>query len=207
MRCNRPLIPGCLVAVAAASSLLAAGCGGGGSPGVASVHAAHTPAAMPTPTGALAYARCMRSHGEPGFPDPESNGEFAWYSLKSLHGGKLQLRASDEACRHLLPNGLRVTTPRQAALQTRSRVADELSFARCMRSQGLTRFPDPPARGDLTVAMVQAHGIDVYSPAVLQVVHTCLPASHGWLTAAKVREALSARSRTPHRDTSRTAGQ
>jgi hypothetical protein len=39
--------------------------------------------------------------------------------------------------------------------------------------------------------MVQAQGIDVRSPAVLRVVQACLPASHGALTAAKVREAIS----------------
>jgi hypothetical protein len=59
-----------------------------------------------------------------------------------------------------------------------------------MRSHGVTRFPDPPTQGDLTVHMVQAQGIDVHSPAVLRVVQACLPASHGALTPAKVREAL-----------------
>ena len=60
-----------------------------------------------------------------------------------------------------------------------------------MRSHGLSRFPDPAARGGLTVEMVQAQGIDVHSDAVLRVVQTCLPASHGALTPAKVRAAIS----------------
>jgi hypothetical protein len=60
-----------------------------------------------------------------------------------------------------------------------------------MRSHGVSRFPDPTAQGELTVAMVQAQGIDVHSPAVLHAVQTCLPASHGALTAAKVRAAIS----------------
>jgi hypothetical protein len=55
----------------------------------------------------------------------------------------------------------------------------------------VTRFPDPKAQGGLTVEMVQAQGIDVHSPAFLRVVHACLPASHGALTPAKVREALN----------------
>jgi hypothetical protein len=59
-----------------------------------------------------------------------------------------------------------------------------------MRSHGVARFPDPTARGDLSVEMVQAQGIDVHSAAVLRVVQTCLPASHGALTAAKVEEAI-----------------
>jgi hypothetical protein len=59
-----------------------------------------------------------------------------------------------------------------------------------MRSHGVARFPDPSAHSGLTVEMVQAQGIDVHSPAVLRVVQACLPASHGALTPAKVREAL-----------------
>jgi hypothetical protein len=39
--------------------------------------------------------------------------------------------------------------------------------------------------------MVQAQGIDVHSPAFLQAVQACLPASHGGLTAAKVRAAIN----------------
>jgi hypothetical protein len=59
-----------------------------------------------------------------------------------------------------------------------------------MRSNGVSRFPDPTARGGLSVEMVQAQGIDVHSPAILRVVQTCLPASHGALTPAMVRHAL-----------------
>jgi hypothetical protein len=60
-----------------------------------------------------------------------------------------------------------------------------------MRNHGVSRFPDPTAQGDLSVEMVQAQGIDVHSPIVLQAIQTCLPASHGGLTAAKVRAAIN----------------
>ena len=188
MRCRRLLIPACVLA-AAALSLLAAGCGGG-SPGVASVTTSRTTAA--TQTGAVAYAGCMRSHGVASFPDPSSAGDFEGVQLKSIRVGKSQLRAADTACSHLLPGGLRglVTAPQDTAQHARTQIADELSFARCMRTHGLPRFPDPTAQGGLSVAMVQAHRIDVHSPAVLRVVQACLPASHGALTRAKVREAL-----------------
>jgi hypothetical protein len=83
-----------------------------------------------------------------------------------------------------------VGPPPQSAQHTRTQIADALLFARCMRSHGVTRFPDPTAQGELSVAMVKAQGIDVHSPAVLRVVQACLPASHGALTPAKVREAL-----------------
>ncbi len=190
MRC-RPLTPISIVAVAA-FALLAAGCGGsGGSPGVASVTASTTTAAPTTTTqqGALlAFSRCMRSSGIPSFPDPQhlvgGNAKLTVHQL----GNNPRVLAAFGACNHLLPT--RGGAPQQTAQQTRTQLADELSFARCMRSRGVPRFPDPTAQGELSIAMVQAHGIDVHSPAVLQVVQVCLPASHGALTPARVREAL-----------------
>ncbi len=101
--------------------------------------------------------------------------------------GKSQVRAAEVPCGHPLPPGF---SSQEAAQQQRTRVADELSFARCMRRRGVTHFPDPTAPGGLSVEMVQAQGVDVRSPAVLRVVQTCLPASRGALTPAKVREAL-----------------
>ena len=191
MRFRSPRILTTVVA-AAAVSLLAAGCGGGGgSPGVANITSSTTGTAT-TQSGAVAYAHCMRSHGVSGFPDPNSSGTFPMIALKSVRVGKDQFRAADTGCRHLLPNGLagHLSAPQDTARQRRTQIADELSFARCMRSRGVSRFPDPTAQGDLSVAMVRAQGINVHSPAVLRVVQACLPASHGALTPVKVREAL-----------------
>jgi hypothetical protein len=81
--------------------------------------------------------------------------------------------------------------PQQSAQQTSTRVADLLSFATCMHNHGVTKFPDPTAQGELSIAMIQAQGIDLHSPAVLRIVHTCLPASHGALTPAMVAQALN----------------
>jgi hypothetical protein len=189
MRCRHPLILTAVVAVAALA-LLAAGCGGGGSQGVASVASSATAATPTTQNAALAFARCMRSHGVPSFPDPSSSGEFDKAKLRQILGtSESRVRAIQRPCFHLLPEG--GPGPRETAQQTQTRLADELSFARCMRSHGVTRFPDPTAQGELTVEMVQAQGIDVRAPAVLRVVGACLPASHGALTPAKVREALN----------------
>src|SRR4029077_3316086 len=110
-------------------------------------------------------------------------------TLQQLGVSDSQFQAAKRACNHLLPSGS--SEPQETAQQKRTRLADELSFARCMRSHGVTRFPDPTAQGDLSVEMVQAQGIDVRSPAVLHVVQACLPASHGALTPAKVRHALN----------------
>jgi len=172
----------------AAAALLAAGCGGGSSPRVASGAGSTTTAATVTPTQLLSFSQCMRSNGVPSFPDPQ---RYAGGNVKlTIHGlaGGPKLQAALNACTHLLPAG---PNSQQTAQQQRTQLADELSFARCMRGHGVARFPDPTAQGQLSVAMVQAQGIDVHSPTVLRVVQTCLPASHGGLTAAKVREAIA----------------
>jgi hypothetical protein len=188
LRWRRPLILTSVVAVVA-FSLLAAGCGGGGSPGVASV-ASSTTADTTTQNPALAFARCMRSNGVPNFPDPPRVGARSFKeTVQHLAAGNPRFPGAQRACNHLLPNG--GNGQQEAAQQTRTRLADELSFARCMRSHGVSRFPDPTAQAGLSVEMVQAQGIDVHSPAVLRVVQACLPASHGALTPAKVREALN----------------
>ena len=163
--------------------LLAAGCGGSSSSGVATVPATTTTVSSHT---ALAYAQCMRAHGLPGWPDPLPNGGFDKSKLRALGYTKDQVRSvTDKSCANFVPNG----APQQLSVQ--QKVADGLSFARCMRSHGVSHFPDPTAQGQLSVQMVQAQGINVQSPQVLQVVQTCIPASHGALTPAKIRRALN----------------
>ena len=186
MRHRVPLMLVPLLAIA----VLVAGCGGGGnSPGVAR-SAATAPATTTTGANALlAFSQCMRANGVPSFPDPQ---RFAGGNVKlTIHQygtSTPHFGAALNACNHLLPSR---TGSQETEQQLRTQLADELSFAKCMRSHGVARFPDPTAQGELSVAMVQAQGIDVHSPAVLHVVQTCLPASHGGLTAAKVREAIA----------------
>ena len=176
------------VITAAGLSLLAGGCGGGGgSPSVARVASSTTTTA--TQSGLVAFSGCMRSHGVPRFPDPQRlAGGNLKLTIHQLGTGNPAFGTAMDACSHLLPNNGGSAEPAQ---QTRTQLADELSFARCMRRHGLSRFPDPTTQSGLTVQMVQAQGIDVHSPAVLRVVQACLPASHGGLTPARVREALN----------------
>ena len=172
-----------LVAIAAFSALVA-GCGGGGSP-----QASTTTTATVSQAALLAFSQCMRSNGVPSFPDPQRYaGGNVKLTIHQFGSGTPHFQAALAACDHLLPSG--GSGSQESAQQQRTRLADELSFARCMRSHGVARFPDPTAQGELSIAIVQAQGIDVHSPAVLRVVTACLPASHGALTPAKVRAAL-----------------
>jgi hypothetical protein len=58
---------------------------------------------------ALSYAACVRSHGVPDFPDPKvsSNGgiEIGPGPNSNLNPDSPQLKAAENACRHLLPGG------------------------------------------------------------------------------------------------------
>ena len=190
---RRPLILAS-VSTGAAAVLLAAGCGGsGGTQGVASV-----PSTTPTTTqsaqpGLVAFSECMRSNGLPNFPDPQNfdggNLKLTIHQFGGRAPGSPQFQAAMSACSHLLPTD-GGAAPQQTPQQLARQGANGLSFAKCMRSHGVTRFPDPNAQAQLTVEMVQAQGIDIHSPTVLRIIEKCLPASHGGLTLAKVRESL-----------------
>jgi len=124
---------GALGAAAAALGLLAAACGGsGGSPGGATTVGSST-----VYQRALAYARCMRSHGVPGFPDPNSQGVIIEVGL--MGGSASQNAAAQRACLHLLGG-------RNTPAQTRRQLEQALRFAACMRSHGDLQFPDPSVR-------------------------------------------------------------
>ncbi len=177
MRCRRPLIPTSVVA-AAIISVLTAGCGGGSS----------TTAATTRQNGLVAYSHCMRSHGVTGFPDPNSSGEIPKGQVIAAVVGNPRSPAAQTACRHLIPeSGL---GPPQTARSTRTRLADALSFAKCVRAHGFPSFPDPTPQGLLTPEMVTAAGIDLHQPNLLSAGLTCVPASHGLLTRAAIERAV-----------------
>ena len=168
------------LAALAAVSVLVSGCGGGGgSSGVANVATSGT--TTTAQNRPIAFPRCMRAHGVPNYPDA---GKPTAQQL-GMSQSEFDRRAS--ACTYLLPHG---GVAQETAQQKRIQLADELSFARCMRSHGVARFPDPNAQAQLSVEMVRAQGIDVHAPVVLRVVQRCIPAAHGGLTLAKVKAAI-----------------
>jgi hypothetical protein len=138
----RPVIVASVVA-APALSLLAAGCGGEGSPRVANIASSTTTARPTTQNGAVAYTSCMRSHGVPAFPDPDSGGAIPKVSLQQLGVGDAQLQAAQQACKSLWPT--------ISAAQQQRVSAQALRFSRCMRNHGITDFPDPDSNGGIRI--------------------------------------------------------
>jgi len=91
----------------------------------------------------LAYAKCMRSHGVPDFPDPNSQGGF------DLQGGpnsdlgpnSSAFQQANDDCQRFTPTSGLGHGPSPAQIAQAQEQA--LKFSQCMRSHGLADFPDP----------------------------------------------------------------
>ena len=136
------------VAVFVLLAVLAAGCGSH-SPGshVAEVGSTTT-SSVEAATSAhqrdsVAFSRCMRSHGVVRFPDPGSNGMIPKVSLEQLGISSSKFLAAQRGCQRLSPSS---GQSRQAWDQ--QVMTALLRFARCVRSHGVTNWPDPLAESD-----------------------------------------------------------
>ena len=120
---------GMLAAAVTAIGGLAVACGGNG----------NSPALSGTANyqKALAYAQCMRAHGEPSYPDPTSNGGFIIDGRKDHLNGQL-MQSANKTCQHLLPK-----TPPMTAAQQKQVTAEALKYVACMRTHGIPDMPDP----------------------------------------------------------------
>ncbi len=160
------LRPG-LLAILAATALLAAGCGGGSHPpGSGAVTRQNLSAQLD------AYASCVRGHGVPDFyisragSAPPSPGTVQ----EVFHGWVIPVDPSpsaQKACQHLLP---RHNLPTAGELH--HQFVQALQAARCMRSHGYPNWPDPTVQNGLVPDFVPA-GIDVNSPRFQATAKAC----------------------------------
>jgi hypothetical protein len=134
------------IVAAATLAVLAAACGGSPS----STGAPHTGGSASSPS-AVAYSVCVRSHGVPEFPDPDSGGSLPKTDAQRLGVSNSQLQAAQRACQHLLPNADSLQQQAQQCFLAgncpQALVQQLLTagrrFARCMRSHGVPNWPDP----------------------------------------------------------------
>jgi hypothetical protein len=134
------------IAVAATATACSAGPPGpavaSAGPSVTSSAATAAPAA-----NAVAFARCMRAHGLPDFPDPGASGGIRVTTGPGsgvMGANSPQYASAYAACKSLMP-----------ALHTRGSGPDRgqlLKYAQCMRAQGIKDFPDPDPRGGLALS-------------------------------------------------------
>jgi hypothetical protein len=140
------------VMATAVLALLAAACGGSGS-STGSRGSPNAPGGSTSSASAVAYPACMRSHGVPNYPDPDSSGQLPKPDAHHLGVSSSQLQATQQACQHLLPNNgdaINVRSVQQCMLAddcpkslVQRVLNEERSFARCMRSHGVPNWPDP----------------------------------------------------------------
>jgi hypothetical protein len=119
---------------------------------------------------ALAYSRCMRSHGVPSFPDPNSSGAFPKVSPQQLGVSSTLFLAAQNHCRYLLPNG--GSGPSQTQVQ--QIMNGMLKFAQCMRSHGVSNWPDPVVDAGGNPEFYLDGGIDQNSPQIKSKIHACV---------------------------------
>jgi len=123
----------------------------------------------------LAFARCMRSHGVPNFPDP-TTGSGGGLEIRATQragsGPSLKVngvsvnapafQSAQQACHPLLPNGGK--PPQLSASQKQAM----LQFSQCMRTHGVPGFPDPTFSGGRVGIQIRGGaggGLDPNSPA------------------------------------------
>ena len=154
-------------AVGAATLALAA-CGSGGGP-IASAQTGSGPG-----PGAVAFAKCMRGHGVPQFPDP--GGPPPAGSSVSILGAALPptINIKSPAFRSALSTCMKqflAAHPRPPLSAAQKAAA--LKFAQCMRAHGVPHFPDPrfPAGGGIAIA--GPVGVDANAPAFQHAQQVC----------------------------------
>ena len=89
----------------------------------------------------VSFAVCMRSHGVPNLPDPGSNSSGGGVSIvpAGIDTSSPGFKTAWSACSTLLPGlGAHQGASAQATEQL-------LKLSECMRSHGVTGFPDPTA--------------------------------------------------------------
>src|SRR5262249_18811378 len=132
------------------------------------------------------------AHGVPAFPDPQVSTTPGSVGIRqavpAAAGLSPALPAAQKACRGILPapgnGGPRDHGPNKQVL---------LAFARCLRADGITGFPDPNAKGQLSMEMISAAGIDIHTPRVLNAGKACVGVTHGAITVAQVEALVSGR--------------
>jgi hypothetical protein len=128
---------------------------------------------------ALAYAQCIRAHGIPSYPDPNSQGQFVIQNGSDDPSANVSASARNaalKACQSLEPASIAQGPPKGAANNS-----SELKFSQCMRSHGEPDFPDPAANGSITLPS----GMNAESPQFQKAEQDCqslMPSNPGGST-------------------------
>jgi hypothetical protein len=112
----------------------------------------------------LAFSHCVREHGVPNFPDPDSEGNLPALTQQELGVSKQTSLAAQHACESVLSRGTSTGTPQQR----QQKLAFGLKVAECVRRHGYPTFPDPTGS-----SQELPPGIDPSSPQFEAAQATC----------------------------------
>jgi hypothetical protein len=133
--------------------------------------AAHGQFSLSMRTGGAAngekFSVCMRKHGLPNYPDPNSQGVITINSGMGIDPGSPAFRSAQATCSKLLPNGGQ-PTPAQMAQQQQKLLA----FSACMRAHGLSDFPDP-SNGGLRISVHPGSDLQPNNPTFQKAQQAC----------------------------------
>ncbi|WP_055530722.1 hypothetical protein [Streptomyces alboniger] len=129
----------------------------------------------PSPTSAfdraLAYSECMRSNGVPDFPDPQQ--DTGGVKLTPDGGGadpnSDAFKKAAEACQDKAPQGLGGGGGGGEALDS----AKVAAWAKCLRENGVPKFPDPEINGGTMNIDLIGAGVDPQDAAFTKAMQTC----------------------------------
>jgi hypothetical protein len=93
-------------------------------------------------------------------------------------------KAAQAACRGILPPAVNADGRHGPSKQV------FLAFAQCLRSHGISNFPDPNGQGHLTLEMIGAAGVDIKGPAFFTAAKSCVGVTHGQIPLAAVEAAI-----------------
>ena len=82
---------------------------------------------------AVKFAECMRANGVSDFPDPNASGEFVY----GVSVSPAVFKQAVDACKDLQPPGT------LSAKRSPEQQKEGLTFAQCIRENGVKDFPDP----------------------------------------------------------------
>jgi hypothetical protein len=137
------------VSLTAVLAVLASSCSGSG-PSAAGPAGSPSAGGSSSARSAVAYSACMREHGVPTFPDPDSNGNVVKADPEQLRVSSSQLQAAQTACHDLFPTGGSLQAQTNclgagncAPVLVQQMLTVEWKCARCMRNHGVPNWPDP----------------------------------------------------------------
>jgi hypothetical protein len=84
----------------------------------------------------LEFATCIRTHGVPSFPDPQTSGGIQ-IPLSLAKNPSPAFKSAMQACKYLIPAN---TSP---PVVSASQKAAAVKLAQCMREHGVPNYPDP----------------------------------------------------------------